>query len=63
MLTLVTQSKDALKEESKKARDAEAKASKETDSLILQVRELRIKLSSSRMREEDSLRTIADMQR
>ena len=36
---------------------------KEIDSLILQTRELKVKLSTSRMREEDHLRTIEDMKR
>ena len=38
------------------------KAEKETESVLAQVRELKLKLSTSRMREEENLRTIADMQ-
>ena len=63
VLKLLGDTKDGLKEERVKVRDQEARAQKETDSLILQVRELKVKVSTSRMREEDSLRTIADMQR
>jgi len=52
-----------LKEEREKVRTLEEKACKEADHLTLQVRELRVKLSTSRMREEDYLRTISDMQK
>ena len=31
--------------------------------MIMQIREIKVKLGTSRMREEESLRTIADMQR
>lgn len=52
-----------LKDEREKVRTLEEKACKEADHLTLQVRELRVKLSTSRMREEDYLRTISDMQK
>ena len=52
-----------LKDEREKVRTLEEKAFKEADHLTLLVRELRVKLSTSRMREEDYLRTISDMQK
>lgn len=63
MLKLLEESKAMAKEEREKARKLEAKAVKESENLTLQVRELKVKLSTSRMREEESLRTIADLKK
>ena len=45
-----------------KEKERAQKAEKETESVLAQIRELKLKLSTSRMREEENLRTIADMQ-
>ena len=56
-VTMIDETKASLKVEKERAQKAE----KETESVLVQVRELKVKLSTSRMREEENLRTIADM--
>lgn len=62
MVKLLEDTKSQLRQERDRYRRLEEKTQKEKESLVLQVRELRVKLSTSRMREEDYVRSIKDMQ-
>ncbi len=61
MAEFVKKTETSARDDKQKTERLESKFQKEVDSLILQTRELKVKLSSSRMREEDHLRTIEDM--
>ena len=57
------ETKSSVGEEREQIRIHESRAKKEIDSLVLQVRELQVKLSTSRMREKDHVRKMDDMER
>ena len=61
MIKICDEAKAYLQEERSNVRGMEAKAVKDLQNLSLEVRELKVKLGTARMREEDNLRIIADM--
>ena len=61
MVRLLEDAKSQLRQEKDRWLRLEEKNQKDKDILTLQIRELRVKLSTSRMREDDYVRTIEDM--
>ena len=61
MVRLLEEAKSQLRQEKDRWLRLEEKNQKDKDILTLQIRELRVKLSTSRMREDDYVRTIEDM--
>ena len=61
MVRLLEEAKSQLRQEKDRWLRLEEKNQKDKDILTLQIRELHVKLSTSRMREDDYVRTIEDM--
>lgn len=61
MVRLLEDAKSQLRQEKDRWLRLEEKNQKDKDILTLQIRELHVKLSTSRMREDDYVRTIEDM--
>lgn len=63
MIQLLEQTKKEMEEQRGEVRDQDARTQNQNEMLLLSVRELKVKLSTSRMREEDNFRTMAIMQK
>lgn len=59
----MAKNKALFKEEREKVRKLVERETREMDFLTIQIRELKCKLSTSRMREEDNMLTISELQR
>ena len=59
--TIVKETKKRVKEERDKLRNLEEQNQRVKNNFTLQIRELKVKLSTQKMREEDNMRTIGEL--